>query len=78
MSQSNLTWAPLNFEITIICGRSTPHVESVTCPWLGEDKTGFCAVSFDFFAQVSDENSEVFGLLDIIAAPQGQFFDLRE
>ena len=78
MSQSNLSGAPLNIEITINCGHPTSGVESVICAWLGEDITGFCGVSFDLFAQGPAENSEDFGLLDLIAVPQGQSFDLRE
>lgn len=77
MSQSELLLAPLDFVIMVICGFSTPWVESVTGPWLSEDITGFSGVDFDLFAQMSEENFEVFGLLDIIAAPHSQFFDLR-
>jgi hypothetical protein len=63
--------ASLNFEITRVWRYSTPWVESVRCPSLGEAITGLCGSDFALFTQVSDENSEVFGLLDVITASPG-------
>ena len=56
---------PLSKELLIF------RVEAITDPWLCEDVARFGGIGFDLLAKLADEDAQVFGLFDVIAAPDG-------
>jgi hypothetical protein len=48
---------------------STTWIKSVAHPGFGQDVAGLGGVGFDLFAQLADEDAQVFGLFGVITAP---------
>src|SRR5437763_11082068 len=47
-------------------------VEAITDPRLCQNVLRFGRIRFDFLAQLADEDAQVFGLLDVVAAPDAR------
>src|SRR5262245_65647194 len=45
------------------------HIKAITDPRFGEDVARFGGIRLDLLAQLTDEDAQVFGLFDVIAAP---------
>src|SRR5262249_26333460 len=45
------------------------HIKAITDPRFGENVTRFGGIRLDLLAQLTDEDAQVFGLFDVIAAP---------
>ncbi len=46
-------------------------LEAVADPWLGEDEFGLGGVGFEFFAELVDDDAEIFGFFAVVGAPDG-------
>ena len=46
-------------------------MEAVADPRFGEDVFGFGGIGFEFFAELVDDDAEVFGFFAVVWAPNG-------
>src|ERR1044072_9840108 len=47
-------------------------VEAITDPGFGQNVLRRGGIRLDLFSELADEDSQVFGLLDVVAAPDGR------
>ena len=52
-------------------GRGFGGLEAVADPGFGEDVFGLGGVGFEFFAELVDDDTEVFGFFAVVGAPDG-------